>query len=60
MDMSKIVELTPKAVEQIKVIFEQEKPQEGTGLRLGVTGGGCSGLSYKIEFSEQKGQRQYY
>jgi len=24
------------------------------GLRLGVSGGGCSGLSYKIEFSEPK------
>ena len=47
-----IVELTDKAVEQVKKIFESESKGEGIGLRLGVVGGGCSGLSYNIDFGE--------
>lgn len=49
-----IIEITPKAIEQIKVISEKENSEGAKGLRLAVSGGGCSGLSYKIEFSEQK------
>jgi iron-sulfur cluster assembly protein len=49
-----IIEITPKAIEQIKVISEKENSEGSKGLRLAVSGGGCSGLSYKIEFSEQK------
>ncbi len=52
--MQEVVELTDKAIEQVKVIANKEKPSEGQGLRLAVVGGGCSGLSYKIEFSEIK------
>ena len=47
-----IVELTPTAVRQIK------KQQEKTGkvgwyVRLGVRGGGCSGLSYVIDMEQE-------
>lgn len=49
-----IVKLTDKAIEHIRETFSKENPGEGKGLRLGVVGGGCSGLSYKIEFSEIK------
>ncbi len=45
-----IVNLTEKAIEQVKSIFEAENKGEEYGLRLGVVGGGCSGLSYKIDF----------
>ena len=51
--MIEIVKITEKAIEQIKKINEQET-DAAKGLRLAVIGGGCSGLSYKIEFSEQK------
>ena len=51
---NELLSITGKAIEQIKTIFAAENPPEGHGLRLGVTGGGCSGLSYKIEFSELK------
>tara|TARA_R110000868_G_scaffold100128_3_gene275374 strand:- start:4740 stop:5081 length:342 start_codon:yes stop_codon:yes gene_type:complete len=47
-----IVKITDKAVKQIKHIFAEQG--DGRGLRLGVVGGGCSGLSYKIDFDEQK------
>ena len=33
----------------LKLIKEENKP-ENTFIRVGVEGGGCSGLSYKLEF----------
>ena len=43
--------VTPKAVLRIRAVLAKEgiPPEEG-GLRLGVKGGGCSGLSYVIAF----------
>ena len=52
--MEQIISITDKALDQIKVISQAENPDGSKGLRLAVTGGGCSGLSYKIEFSEKK------
>jgi iron-sulfur cluster assembly protein len=49
-----IVSVTEKALQHIREIYANEKKDIDTGLRLGVTGGGCSGLSYKIEFSTKK------
>lgn len=57
MEQQNIVTVTEKALQHIREIFakeQQEKKGLDTGLRLGVIGGGCSGLSYKIEFSERK------
>jgi iron-sulfur cluster assembly protein len=44
-----MIQLTPKAIERIRKVFVQQGV-EGGGLRLGVQGGGCSGLSYLIRF----------
>ncbi len=52
--MDTIITITDKAIEQIRSISKDENPTGDKGLRLAVTGGGCSGLSYKIEFSDQK------
>ncbi len=49
-----IVNLTDKAIAQVKTIFEQESKGDDYGLRLGVVGGGCSGLSYKIDFDTKR------
>jgi iron-sulfur cluster assembly protein len=49
-----LVSVTEKALEQIRTIQAQENPAPENGLRLAVIGGGCSGLSYKIEFSVPK------
>jgi iron-sulfur cluster assembly protein len=51
-----ILEITPRAVERAKqLIARQETPARG--IRVGVRGGGCSGLSYvvKPETAEKKG-----
>ena len=49
-----LITITDKALQQIKTISSSENLDGTKGLRLAVTGGGCSGLSYKIEFGEQK------
>jgi iron-sulfur cluster assembly protein len=45
---TKAVNVTPKAVQKIRQTFEKMGVQGG--LRLGVLGGGCSGLSYQFKF----------
>lgn len=52
--MDQIITITEKAQQQIKAIAQIENPSQENGLRLSVTGGGCSGLSYKVEFSPKK------
>ena len=46
------VHLTEKAVEMVKNAMEQEG-LEGHALRVGVIGGGCSGLQYLLDFSQE-------
>ena len=43
------IAVTPKAIEKIRQAFIKMNVSEG-GLRLGVLGGGCSGLSYQFKF----------
>jgi iron-sulfur cluster assembly protein len=42
------ITVTPKAVQKIRQTFD--KMGVTGGLRLGVLGGGCSGLSYQFKF----------
>ena len=43
-----MIQVTPKAIDKIKKTFAKEGVNGG--LRLGVLGGGCSGLSYQFKF----------
>ncbi len=52
--MDQLVVVTDKALERIRAIQTQENKSQGEALRLAVIGGGCSGLSYKIEFSSPR------
>jgi iron-sulfur cluster assembly protein len=46
--------LTENAVKQVKQLIEAQK-LENVYLRVGVKGGGCSGLSYSLEFDNEIG-----
>jgi len=46
------VRLTPKAIDMAKRALQRRGTPAGA-LRLGVRGGGCSGVSYAIEFSDK-------
>lgn len=45
--------LTEKAAQEVKRIMDDQKLEAGTVLRVGVTGGGCSGFSYALGFDKQ-------
>ena len=44
-----MINVTPKAVGKIREAFAKQGVSGG-GLRLGVLGGGCSGLSYQFKY----------
>lgn len=49
------IELTERAAQEVKTIFEQNSlPADKSYLRLGVKGGGCSGFSYALDLTENK------
>ena len=48
-----MITLTPKAISQAKTLMAQESSDETMGLRVGVKGGGCSGLSYVLDFEKE-------
>lgn len=47
-----LLQITPKAIEMVKKALEEEQ-LEGHGLRVAVHGGGCSGLQYALDFSNE-------
>lgn len=50
------IKLSENAVQRIREIRSVEQVEENTPLRVGVVGGGCSGLSYKLEFDNDGNQ----
>ncbi len=49
-----VVTLSEAAVKEVKRLMNVQGLTEG-GLRLGVKGGGCSGLSYTVNFDDKIG-----
>jgi iron-sulfur cluster assembly protein len=46
------VTLTERAAEEVRRIMDSQKIEAGSVLRVGVTGGGCSGFSYALGFDK--------
>jgi iron-sulfur cluster assembly protein len=47
------IQIAPKAVKEIIKIREENSIPENYGLRIGVKGGGCSGLKYSLGFDAE-------
>jgi iron-sulfur cluster assembly protein len=47
------VALSENATKQVKQLKESQKLPENVFLRMGVKGGGCSGMSYSLEFDTE-------
>ena len=50
------MQMTEEAITRAKEILSSNN-KEGYGLRIGVTAGGCSGLSYKMDFEEKPAEK---
>jgi len=53
--MSAIISISDSAAVQIKVLLEKRK-KPAAGIRVNVKTGGCSGLSYVIEYADAKNE----
>jgi iron-sulfur cluster assembly protein len=47
------IKITDKAIKEVKTIMAENNVPETFGLRVGVKGGGCSGLTYSLNFDAQ-------
>jgi len=48
-----VITLTERAVKEVRRIIEEQDLPDGTVLRVGVKGGGCSGFSYSLGFDDK-------
>lgn len=54
------VGFTPTAVEELKRLYSSLELKEASALRIGVKGGGCSGMSYMLAFDKPEDSDQHY
>jgi len=48
-----MITVTERAKDKALILMEEEHKPTGSFIRVGVEGGGCSGLTYKLEFDSQ-------
>jgi len=51
--MTSAIQVSEKAKEKIVALIEDANLSDDYFLRVGVVGGGCSGLSYKLDFDNE-------
>ena len=49
------VTVTESAAKQINTVIADQDMDEGTVVRMGIAGGGCSGLRYFLGFDKESG-----
>jgi len=54
------VSFTEGAVKELKKLKDQQEVSDDFGLRVGVEGGGCSGMNYILGFDQKKEGDQEY
>ena len=55
------VTFTPGAVKEMLKLKDQQELNDDFGLRVGVEGGGCSGMNYILGFDQKKdGDQEYF
>ncbi|MBF9143403.1 HesB/IscA family protein [Hymenobacter properus] len=54
------ISLTDRAVQEVKNIIIEKNVPADYGLRIGVQGGGCSGMSYLLGFDKAKDADETY
>src|SRR5687768_2045699 len=54
------VNLTVHAIEEVKRLMNEPDFAEGQYLRIGVKGGGCSGMSYILGFDQLEDDDEQY
>jgi iron-sulfur cluster assembly protein len=47
-----MIGVTERAAKEVARIISEQKLPDGTALRVGVKGGGCSGFSYTLGFDD--------
>ena len=48
-----MIAITERAAQEVKRILSEQTLPQGTALRVGVKGGGCSGFSYTLGFDDR-------
>ena len=54
------VTFTPRAVTEIGRLMKEDGFDQTTSLRIGVKGGGCSGMSYILGFDQKQTNDEFY
>lgn len=52
--VSEDINITGKAITEVKKIMEENNIPAEYGLRVGIKGGGCSGLTYTLGFDAEE------
>ena len=54
------VQFTASAVAEIKRLLRDDAAAQGKALRVGVKGGGCSGMTYVLNFDKEEAGDQHF
>jgi iron-sulfur cluster assembly protein len=59
-NISAPIKFTDSAINEVNRLMQEDSFDSNKKLRVGVKGGGCSGMTYILEFDEMKANDQEY